>query len=171
MEAGSLLQSFAIAKDGRIVSVDEVERGQACGCTCPCCKRPLIARQGDVRGWHFAHATGADCDGGAESALEPIAKPIQGDAARLQQIFWNLLTNAVKFTPEGGRVRVALARVRSNVEVTVSDTGQGLHPDFLPHLFERFRQADVSSTREHGGLGIGLALVKELTELHGGEVF
>lgn len=76
MEAGSLLQSFAIAKDGRIVSVDEVERGQACGCTCPCCKRPLIARQGDVRGWHFAHATGADCDGGAESALHLAAKTV-----------------------------------------------------------------------------------------------
>jgi hypothetical protein len=74
MEATSLLQSFAIAKDGRVVSVDEVERGQACGCTCPACRRPLIARQGEVRVWHFAHATGADCEGGAESALHLAAK-------------------------------------------------------------------------------------------------
>lgn len=74
MEATSLLQSFAIAKDGRVVSVNEVERGQACGCTCPSCLRPLIARQGDVRVWHFAHASGADCEGGAESALHLAAK-------------------------------------------------------------------------------------------------
>jgi hypothetical protein len=74
MEATSLLQSFAIAKDGRVVSVNEVERGQACGCTCPACRRPLIARQGEVRVWHFAHATGADCEGGAESALHLAAK-------------------------------------------------------------------------------------------------
>ncbi len=76
MEAGSLLQSFAIAKNGRIVSVEEVERGQACECTCPCCHGSLIARQGDVRVWHFAHATGADCEGGAESALHLAAKAV-----------------------------------------------------------------------------------------------
>lgn len=76
MESTSLLQSFAIAKDGRVVSVEEVERGQACGCTCPSCLRPLIARQGDVRVWHFAHAPGADCEGGAESALHLAAKAV-----------------------------------------------------------------------------------------------
>lgn len=76
MEATSLLQSFAIAKDGRVVSVEEVERGQACGCTCPACQRPLIARQGELRVWHFAHATGADCEGGAESALHLAAKTV-----------------------------------------------------------------------------------------------
>jgi PAS domain S-box-containing protein len=104
------------------------------------------------------------------SVIEPITQPVHGDGARLQQILWNLLSNAVKFTPEGGRVQVVLARINSQVEITVSDTGRGIRPEFLPHLFQRFRQADVSATREHGGLGIGLALVKELAELHGGEV-
>jgi PAS domain S-box-containing protein len=101
---------------------------------------------------------------------EPITQRVNGDAARLQQIFWNLLSNAVKFTPEGGRVEVVLARVNSHVEISVSDTGKGIPADFLPRIFERFRQADVSAVREHGGLGIGLALVKELTQLHGGKV-
>jgi PAS domain S-box-containing protein len=105
-----------------------------------------------------------------QSVMEPIAQPVHGDAARLQQILWNLLSNAVKFTPEGGRVQVVLARVNSQVEISVSDTGQGIRPDFLPHVFERFRQADASAARELGGLGIGLALVKELAELHGGKV-
>jgi PAS domain S-box-containing protein len=104
-------------------------------------------------------------------ALEPFDETVLGDEARLQQIVWNLLSNAVKFTPEGGRVRVALARVDDRAEITVTDTGRGIDPRFLPHLFERFRQADGSATREHGGLGIGLALVKQLTELHDGEVF
>jgi PAS domain S-box-containing protein len=105
-----------------------------------------------------------------DSVIEPIAQPLHGDATRLQQVLWNLLSNAVKFTPEGGRVQVVLARVNSRVEILVSDTGKGIRPDFLPHVFERFRQADASAAREHGGLGIGLALVKQLTELHGGEV-
>jgi PAS domain S-box-containing protein len=102
--------------------------------------------------------------------IEPIAQQIHGDAARIQQILWNLLSNAVKFTPEGGRVQVVLARVDSQVEITVSDTGKGIRPEFLPYVFERFRQEDSSAAREHGGLGIGLALVKQLTELHGGEI-
>lgn len=100
---------------------------------------------------------------------EAITQPVHGDAARLQQIFSNLLSNAIKFTPEGGRVEVVVARVNSQVKISVSDSGKGIHPDFLPHLFERFSQADAAA-REQGGLGIGLALVKELTELQGGKV-
>jgi signal transduction histidine kinase/PAS domain-containing protein len=102
--------------------------------------------------------------------IEPIAEPMHGDPARLQQIVWNLISNAVKFTPRGGRVQVVLARVNSHVEIRVSDTGEGIAAEFLPHLFERFTQADPSPTREHAGLGIGLALVKQLVELHGGRV-
>jgi CheY-like chemotaxis protein len=93
-----------------------------------------------------------------------------GDERRLQQIVWNLLTNAVKFTHRGGHVQLALHRVTSHLQIVVSDTGQGIAPDVLPHVFERFRQADSSSTRSHGGLGLGLALVKHLVELHGGTV-
>lgn len=95
---------------------------------------------------------------------------VMGDAARLQQIFWNLLTNAIKFTPRHGRVQVFLERADSHIEVSVRDTGQGIKPEFLPHLFERFRQADASTTRKQSGLGLGLALVKSLTEMHGGSV-
>jgi signal transduction histidine kinase/DNA-binding response OmpR family regulator len=105
-----------------------------------------------------------------QSVLEPISEPVHGDPARLQQIVWNLLSNAVKFTPKGGRVQVVLARVNSHVEITVSDTGKGIKPEFLPHVFERFRQADSSAAREHGGLGLGLSIVKQLVELHGGSV-
>jgi PAS domain S-box-containing protein len=105
-----------------------------------------------------------------QTLLEPMPEPIHGDPARLQQVIWNLLSNAVKFTPKGGRVQVVLARVGSNVEISVSDTGQGLDPSFLPHVFERFTQADASAAREHGGLGIGLSIVKQLVELHGGTV-
>jgi len=96
--------------------------------------------------------------------------PILGDAERLQQVCWNLLTNAVKFTPEGGRIMVRAARDRSHVEMTVTDTGMGLTAEFLPYAFERFRQGDQSFTRTHGGLGLGLAIVKHLVEMHGGEV-
>jgi CheY-like chemotaxis protein/nitrogen-specific signal transduction histidine kinase len=98
------------------------------------------------------------------------AAVVRGDADRLQQVFWNLLSNAVKFTPRGGRVDVSHGRTGSHVEVRVSDTGQGIEPEFLPHLFERFRQADAAIARKHGGLGLGLAIVKELVELHGGTV-
>ena len=96
--------------------------------------------------------------------------PVYGDADRLQQVVLNLLTNAIKFTGHGGSVDVSLAGVGAHAEITVTDTGQGIAPDVLPHVFERFRQADSSSTRAQGGLGIGLALVKNLTELHGGTV-
>lgn len=95
---------------------------------------------------------------------------VTGDPARLQQVIWNLLSNAVKFTPKGGRVELRLERADPYVRITVSDTGRGIAPELLPYLFNRFRQADSSSTRRHGGLGIGLALVKHLVELHGGEV-
>ena len=105
-----------------------------------------------------------------QALLDPQAGPVSGDPSRLQQVVWNLLTNAVKFTPKGGRVQVRLERVNSHVEVTVSDTGQGIAPEFLPHVFDRFRQADMTYTREHGGLGLGLSIVRQLVELHGGTV-
>jgi signal transduction histidine kinase/ActR/RegA family two-component response regulator len=105
-----------------------------------------------------------------QAVLDPAAAPILADADRLQQVIWNLLANAVKFTPRGGRVRVTLMRGDSHVEISVEDTGPGIEPAFLPHVFDRFRQADSSSTRRHGGLGLGLAIVRELTELHGGTV-
>ncbi|MEP7014098.1 MAG: ATP-binding protein [Verrucomicrobiota bacterium] len=104
------------------------------------------------------------------SVLDPLSGPISGDPARVQQILFNLLTNALKFTPKGGRVHVVLERVNSHIEISVNDTGRGIAPDFLPHVFDRFRQADASSTREQRGLGLGLAIVKNLTELHGGGV-
>ena len=100
--------------------------------------------------------------------LDSFAGPISGDPNRLQQIVWNLLSNAIKFTPKGGRVEVRLERVASHVEVAVSDTGTGIKPEFLPHVFDRFRQADSTTTRSHGGLGLGLAIVRHLVELHGG---
>ena len=102
--------------------------------------------------------------------LDPNTGTVSGDPGRLQQTLWNLLSNAIKFTPKGGRVQVLLERVDSHVEISVSDTGQGIKPEFLPYVFDRFRQADASTTRQHGGLGIGLALVKQLIELHGGTV-
>jgi PAS domain S-box-containing protein len=102
--------------------------------------------------------------------LDPRAGPVSGDPSRLQQVVWNLVSNAVKFTPRGGRVQVRLERANSNIEIIVSDTGQGIHADLLPHIFERFRQGDSSSTRMHGGLGLGLAIVRHLVELHGGTV-
>jgi len=105
-----------------------------------------------------------------QPVLDPRAGPVSGDADRLQQVVWNLLSNAIKFTPRGGRVQVQVARVNSHVEIVVTDSGQGIPADVMPHIFERFRQADSSSQRAHGGLGIGLALVKSLVELHGGAV-
>jgi CheY-like chemotaxis protein/anti-sigma regulatory factor (Ser/Thr protein kinase) len=92
------------------------------------------------------------------------------DPARLQQVLWNLFANAVKFTPPGGKVRVALERVNSHAEIVVQDSGVGIAPAFLPFVFERFRQEDSSTTRRHGGLGLGLSIVKSLAELHGGTV-
>ncbi len=103
-------------------------------------------------------------------SLDSQAEDVAGDADRLQQVVWNLVSNAIKFTPHGGRVEVRLARALSHVEIAVSDTGQGIAPEFLPHVFERFRQQDGSTTRRHGGLGLGLAIVRHLVELHGGTV-
>ncbi|WP_017715096.1 hybrid sensor histidine kinase/response regulator [Kamptonema formosum] len=102
--------------------------------------------------------------------LEQTVGPIAGDADRLQQVVWNLLSNAIKFTPEGGRVDLRLERVNSAVEIHITDTGKGIGPDFLPFVFERFRQADSSSTRAYSGLGLGLAIVRHLVELHGGSI-
>ncbi len=101
-------------------------------------------------------------------ALDPDAGPVPGDAARLQQVVWNLLSNAVKFTPVGGRVRVGLERRGGHARLSVHDSGVGIEPDFLPHVFEPFRQADSGTTRAQGGLGLGLAIVRRLVELHGG---
>jgi signal transduction histidine kinase len=105
-----------------------------------------------------------------ETDLPSEIGPITGDPTRLQQVIWNLLYNAVKFTPQGGRVEVRLERIAPNICITVSDTGKGIIPDFLPYVFERFQQADASSAKRQGGLGLGLALVKYLVELHGGTV-
>jgi PAS domain S-box-containing protein len=102
--------------------------------------------------------------------LDPHASAISGDPTRLQQIIWNVLTNAIKFTPKGGKVDIVLERVNSHLEVTVSDTGIGISPEHLPIIFERFRQVDSSSTRVNGGLGLGLSIVKQLIELHGGTI-
>jgi CheY-like chemotaxis protein/anti-sigma regulatory factor (Ser/Thr protein kinase) len=93
-----------------------------------------------------------------------------GDATRLQQVVWNLLSNAIKFTPKGGSVELRVEREADRFRIVVSDTGKGIAPEFLPHVFDRFRQADSSSARRHGGLGLGLGLVKSLVELHGGDV-
>jgi PAS domain S-box-containing protein len=95
---------------------------------------------------------------------------VRGDANRLQQVVWNLLSNAVKFTNHGGRVQIRLQHSATDVLISLKDTGQGISPDFLPHVFERFRQADSTTTRQHGGLGLGLAIVRHLVELHGGTV-
>jgi len=105
-----------------------------------------------------------------QNVLDPSAGPVSGDPGRLQQIIWNLLSNAVKFTPKGGRVQTRLERVESHIELTITDNGEGIREEFLPFLFDRFRQADQKTTRRHGGMGLGLSIVKELTELHGGTV-
>jgi CheY-like chemotaxis protein len=102
--------------------------------------------------------------------LDPRAGPVLGDPERLQQVVWNLLSNAIKFTPKEGRVQIQLQRVNSHVEIVVSDTGVGIAGEFLPYVFDRFRQADASITRKHGGLGLGLSIVRHLVELHGGSV-
>jgi PAS domain S-box-containing protein len=104
------------------------------------------------------------------SAFSSVSGTVLGDQDRLQQIIWNLLTNAIKFTPRKGRIHIGIQRVNSGVEVSVTDTGQGIATDFLGHVFDRFRQGDGTTTRRYGGLGLGLSIVKQLTELHGGNV-
>ncbi|HEX3146063.1 MAG TPA: PAS domain S-box protein, partial [Pyrinomonadaceae bacterium] len=105
-----------------------------------------------------------------EVQREPYATVVTGDADRLQQVFWNLLSNAVKFTPRGGQVEVKVARVDSQLEIKFSDTGAGISKEFLPYIFDRFTQADTTSARSHAGLGLGLAIVRHIIELHGGTV-
>ena len=102
--------------------------------------------------------------------IDPGQDQILGDAPRLQQVVWNLVSNAIKFTPGGGDVTLAVQEARGGVQLTVQDTGIGIEADFLPHVFERFRQADSSTTRTHGGIGLGLAIVRHLVELHGGRI-
>jgi PAS domain S-box-containing protein len=102
--------------------------------------------------------------------LDPVRSIVNADTARLQQVVWNLLTNAIKFTPKGGQVQVLLQRVNSHMELSVSDTGIGMPPSFIPHAFDRFSQRDSSTTRAYGGLGLGLAICKQLVELHGGSI-
>jgi signal transduction histidine kinase len=102
--------------------------------------------------------------------LDPIESKVLGDPDRLQQVVWNLSSNAVKFTPKGGRIEVRLCRAESHVHLSVKDNGKGITADFLPYVFDRFRQADSTSTRKYGGLGLGLAIVRHLVELHGGTV-
>jgi CheY-like chemotaxis protein len=104
------------------------------------------------------------------SAFATISPIVMGDEDRVQQVVWNLLSNAIKFTPKGGRVHVTIERVDSHIEIAVADNGLGIKPEFLPHVFERFRQADASTKRQFGGLGLGLSIVKHLMELHGGDV-
>jgi CheY-like chemotaxis protein/anti-sigma regulatory factor (Ser/Thr protein kinase) len=104
------------------------------------------------------------------SMLDSRIGLVRGDPNRLQQVLWNLLSNAVKFTPSGGRIQVVLERVNSHVEICIEDSGVGIRAEFLPHVFDRFRQADPSTTRRYGGLGLGLSIVKSLVELHGGSV-
>jgi CheY-like chemotaxis protein len=104
------------------------------------------------------------------SSLDPAAGPVSVDPDRLQQIIWNLLSNAVKFTPGGGQVAVRLEREGGHITITVSDTGAGIEQEFLPYVFDRFRQFEGNTKRTHGGLGLGLAIVRHLVELHGGTV-
>jgi PAS domain S-box-containing protein len=105
-----------------------------------------------------------------QSIIDSHVGPVSGDPDRLQQVVWNLLSNAVKFTPKEGRVQVRVERVNSHIEIVISDTGAGIRPDFLPHVFERFRQADSGTTRQTAGLGLGLSIVRHIVEMHGGSV-
>ncbi|MBD0347477.1 MAG: PAS domain S-box protein, partial [Coleofasciculus sp. Co-bin14] len=106
-----------------------------------------------------------------QTMLDASLGQVLGDSGRLQQVIWNLLSNAVKFTPEGGKIDIQLERIDTQAQITVSDTGKGISPEFLPHVFEYFRQADSTTTRKFGGLGLGLAIVRHLIELHGGTIW
>lgn len=104
-------------------------------------------------------------------ALEPVEQPVRGDPGRLQQVVWNLMSNAIKFTPAGGQVDIRLSQIEGHAVISVSDTGQGIPPEFLPHVFDRFRQADATAARRHGGLGLGLSIAKHVVEVHGGRIW
>jgi signal transduction histidine kinase/CheY-like chemotaxis protein len=133
----------------------------------------------DIRGYDLAEVVDAAVEAvqaaaaargiRLEASIDADVPPLRGDPERIQQVVWNLLANAIKFTSDG-EVRVAAHMDGSSVRIVVTDTGLGIAPEFLPHVFERFRQADSSATREHGGLGLGLSIVKQLVELHGGSV-
>jgi PAS domain S-box-containing protein len=127
---------------------------------------PVVLREACATVMPAADAKGVR----VETILDPLTAPVSGDVDRLQQVVWNLLSNAIKFTPRGGKVQVRLSRVNSHVEITVSDTGCGIAPSFLPAVFDRFRQGDATPSREHGGLGLGLSIAKQLIELHGGTI-
>jgi signal transduction histidine kinase/ActR/RegA family two-component response regulator len=105
-----------------------------------------------------------------QKTIDRRVSPVAGDSNRLQQIFWNLLSNAIKFTPKGGKIEIIVEQIGSYIEIGIHDSGLGISPDFMPYVFDRFRQADASLTRQYGGLGLGLAIVKQLVELHGGTV-
>jgi CheY-like chemotaxis protein/nitrogen-specific signal transduction histidine kinase len=105
-----------------------------------------------------------------DTIIDASLRMVSGDGDRLQQVVWNILSNAAKFTPSGGRVEIAVSQTATHVQIQVKDSGPGINPAFLPHVFERFRQADGSTTRTHGGLGLGLAIVRHLVELHGGTI-
>ncbi len=105
-----------------------------------------------------------------EKTIDRRVSPIWGDSNRLQQVFWNLLSNAIKFTPKGGKIEIVVEQIGSYAEIKINDSGLGISPEFMPYIFDRFRQADPSLTRQYGGLGLGLAIVKQLVELHGGVV-
>ena len=127
---------------------------------------PVVLREACATVMPAANAKGVRL----ETIVDPITTSVSGDPSRLQQIVWNLLSNAIKFTSRGGKVQLRLARVNSHVEITVSDTGVGIAPEFLPFVFEKFRQADGTFSRRYGGLGLGLAIAKQLAELHGGTI-
>jgi PAS domain S-box-containing protein len=107
---------------------------------------------------------------GLDLDLQPAASSVPGNVNRLRQVLWNLLSNAIRFTPEGGRIQITLRYTRSDARISIADTGQGIRADFRPHIFERFSQEDCTATRQHDGLGLGLAIVREIVELHGGTV-
>jgi len=129
----------------------------------PCALQPIIqAATESIRPTAEAKGVRLEC------SLPPEIDVVYGDSERLQQVVWNLLSNAVKFTPAGGSVQIELKQINSHAAISVQDTGTGIKPDFLPYVFDRFRQADGSTTRAFGGLGLGLAIVRHLVELHGG---
>ena len=127
---------------------------------------PAILAQGIATMQPAADAKGVRI----QTVIDPVVTPVAGDADRLQQVIWNLVSNAVKFTPRGEGILVRLARTDSHVEITVSDTGIGIAQGFLPHIFERFRQADGRFSRQHGGLGLGLSISRHIVEMHGGTI-
>jgi two-component system CheB/CheR fusion protein len=146
-----------------LLDLSRLQTGKLAVSRRPATLQPII---GDAVESLRAQATEKGVKLDADFTTEPLM--INADPLRLQQVVWNLVTNAVKFTPKGGRIAVSLTRAGEEARLVVTDTGEGIDPDFLPHVFEMFRQADASATRAHGGIGIGLALVNQLADLHGG---